>query len=82
MAYELEVLIIDAGDGTIKVSHSFFGETEEEVRTYYREHMQSCEYFKAAVSEGRAIEELEEIEDDELPDPDDYLEYDDEEDDE
>ena len=79
MAYELEVLIIDEGDQTIKVGHSFFGLTEAEVRTYYREHMESCEYFKAAVKAGRVIEELEEIDDDELPDAEDYLEFDEEE---
>ena len=77
MAYALEVMIIDAGDGTIKVSHTFYGMTEREVRTYFREHQQSCEYFQAAVKEGRVIEELERIDDDELPDAADYEEEDD-----
>ena len=72
MAYALEVAIIDAGDGTIKVSHTFWGETEREVRTYFREHQQSCEYFASAVKEGRTIEDLEEIDDDDLPDPEDW----------
>jgi hypothetical protein len=71
MAYALEVLVIDAGDKTIKVGHTFYGLTEREVRTYYREHQASCEYFAAAVKEGRVIEELEEIDDEDLPDPDD-----------
>lgn len=71
MAYILEVLIVDKGDGSIKVGHQFYGLTEEEVRTYYREHQGSCEYFTAAVREGRAIETLEEVDDDELPDQDD-----------
>jgi len=74
MAYALEVLIIDEGDGTIKVGHTFYGETEREVRTYFREHQQSCEYFAAAVKAGRALEELEEIDDDELPDAADFEE--------
>jgi pyrroloquinoline quinone (PQQ) biosynthesis protein C len=72
MAYALEALIIDVGDGTIKVGHTFYGVTEREVRTYFREHQQSCEYFQAAVKDGRVIEELEEIDDDELPDAEDF----------
>ena len=78
MAYSLEVLIIDGGDQTIKVAHTFYGLTEAEVETYKREHLASCEYFRSAMNEGRVIEDLEEIDDDDLPDPDDYLEEDDE----
>ena len=72
MAYALEVSIVDGGDSTIKVVHTFYGVTEEEVRTYYREHTHSCEYFNAAVKEHRVIEELEEIDDDELPTVEEY----------
>jgi hypothetical protein len=71
MAFALEIAVIDKGDRTIKVIHTFYGLTEHEVRTYCREHQGSCEYFQAAVREGRTIEDLEEIDDDELPDPDD-----------
>jgi hypothetical protein len=78
MAYALEVHIIDEGDHTIKVSHTFWGETEREVRSYKREHQQSCEYFAAAVKAGRVIEELEEIDEDDLPDADE-LEFEEEE---
>jgi hypothetical protein len=67
MAYKLEVSIVDAGDGTIKVVHQFFGVTEQEVETYKREHLADCGYFKSAAAQGRTIEELEEIDDDELP---------------
>jgi hypothetical protein len=70
MAYILEILIIDGGDETIKVGHQFYGQTEAEVRTYYREHLHSCEYFKSAVKEGRVIEDLEEVDDCDLPDAD------------
>jgi hypothetical protein len=68
VAFILKVYVIDAGDKTIKVGHEFYGLTEAEVDTYYREHVGSCEYFKAAVAENRVIEELEEVDDDELPD--------------
>jgi len=74
MAYILEVLIIDKGDETIKVGHTFYGMTEREVRTYFREHVASCEYFAAAVREGRVIEDLSEVDADELPDADEYEE--------
>ena len=74
MAVLLEVHIVDAGDQTIKVTHSFWGETKREVETYKREHLASCEYFRAAEQSGRTIEELTEIEDDELPDPDEFEE--------
>jgi hypothetical protein len=76
MPYALEVSIIDAGDNTIKVVHTFYGVTEEEVRTYYREHTHSCEYFKSAVKDGRVIEELDEIDDDELPEVEEFDEED------
>ena len=77
MAFSLEVFIIDAGDQTIKVGHTFYGVTEAEVETYKREHLSSCEYFASADREGRIIEVLEEIDDDELPEPDDFSEDDD-----
>jgi hypothetical protein len=79
MAYLLEVAIIDGGDRTIKVVHQFFGVTEREVETYKREHLSSCEYFRAAEREGRTIEELEEIDASELPTEEDYEEFEEEE---
>src|SRR5215469_15402023 len=69
VAYVLTVYIIDAGDRTIKVGHNFYGLTEKECDTYYREHTASCEYFQAAVKENRTIEEIEEVEDLDLPTP-------------
>lgn len=72
MAYVLEVAIIDGGDNTIKVVHQFFGLTATEVETYKREHLGSCEYFRSAERDGRTVEELERIDDDELPTPEDY----------
>jgi len=78
MAYELEVAIIDGGDRTIKVVHLFYGLTVREVETYKREHLASCEYFRSAEKEGRTVEELSEIDDDELPTEEDYDEEEDE----
>jgi len=72
MAYCLEVAIIDGGDRAIKVVHQFFGYSEREVETYKREHLASCEYFRAAERDGRTIEELEEIDESELPTEEDY----------
>lgn len=67
MAVKITVDVVDPVDQTIKVSHIFWGETEEEARTYYTEHLASCEYFRAAADDDRVIEEIEEIDDDELP---------------
>ena len=73
MAFILEVLIIDAGDNTIKVGHNFYGLTEKECETYKREHLASCDYFRTAEREGRTIEEVWELDPDEkLPEPSDY----------
>ena len=72
MAYCLEVAIIDGGDRVIKVVHQFFGYSEREVETYKREHLASCEYFRTAERDGRTIEELEEIDESELPTEEDY----------
>jgi len=69
MAFVLHVLIIDAGDHTIKVGHEFFGLTEKECQTYFREHTGTCEYFAAAVKENRVIVEWEEVDEEDLPDP-------------
>jgi pyrroloquinoline quinone (PQQ) biosynthesis protein C len=66
MAFDLEILIVDPSDKTIKVGHHFYGLTEEEARHYFKEHL-ACEYLAAAVREGRTIETLDEIDDDELP---------------
>jgi len=77
MAYLLEIAILDGGDRTIKVVHQFFGVSEREVETYKREHIGSCEYFKAAERDGRTLESIEEIDDDELPTADDWEDDDD-----
>jgi len=78
VAFILEVMIVDAGDGAIKVGHQFFGLTEAECEEYKREHLASCEYFRAAEKAGNIIEDWQEIDDDELPDPADFDESEDE----
>jgi hypothetical protein len=82
MACILEVLIVDGGDKTIKVGHTFYGLTEREARMYYREHLSSCEYFRAAEKEGRVIEEVEHVDASELPSLEDYEEEEEEEEEE
>ncbi len=74
MAFALHIDIVDPGDDTIKVSHTFWGLTQAEVYTYKREHLASCEYFQSAEQEGRTIEDLEEISADDLPDTEEYEE--------
>lgn len=72
MAYLLEVAIIDAGDGEIKVVHQFFGLTPAECETYKREHLEGCGYFRSAEKEHRTVESLDLIPNKELPTLDDY----------
>jgi hypothetical protein len=67
MAYRLDVDVVDPSDGTIKVTHTFWGMTEKEARDYFNEHIESCEYFRAAVEEGRVIEDGEQIPEEDLP---------------
>lgn len=73
MAFLLEIAIVDA-DREIKVVHQFFGITEREVRTYKREHLENCSYFKTAETEGRTLETLERIPLGDLPTTNDYEE--------
>jgi len=61
MAYKLTVFIVNPDDEQIYVEHNFYGETKADAEHVKREHIASCEYFKAAESEGRTIEEGEEI---------------------
>lgn len=72
MAYLLEVAIIDAGDGEVKVVHQFYGVTRHECETYKREHLEGCGYFRAAEQENRTRETLDVIEESELPTEEDY----------
>lgn len=81
MAFLLEVAIIDGGDQTIKVVHQFYGLSRKEVETYRREHLSNCGYFRSAENDDRTIEQLEEIEDSELPTREDYEEEEEEYDD-
>lgn len=74
MAYLLETAIVDGGDGEIKVVHQFFGLTKKEVENYKREHLNNCDYYATAEREGRTLESLEKIADDDLPTSEDYAE--------
>jgi hypothetical protein len=72
MAWILWTWIEDAGDEEIKVGHSFYGLDKPECLTYYREHISSCEYFDAAVRDGRVYGEWEEVAEKDLPDPEEF----------
>lgn len=67
MAYKIVVDIVDPGDEEIKVSHIFWGHTEQEARTNYVHHLSTCDYFQSAAEEERLIEEEFEISEDDLP---------------
>jgi hypothetical protein len=74
MAVALHVYIVDPGDEEIKVEHIFYGMTDKQAQTYRDEHLGSCSYFSAAEKAGNVIEEIEEISEDEIPQPEDFEE--------
>jgi hypothetical protein len=67
MAWILESFIVNPDDEVVMMSHRFFGHTQAECKSTYDEHVQSCEYFKAAINEGRTQEEWLQIPEEELP---------------
>jgi len=67
MAYKLTVFIVNPDDEQIYVEHNFYGETKADAEHVKREHIASCEYFRAAEAEGRTVEEGEEIEAEDWP---------------
>lgn len=67
MAHKIVIDIVDPGDGKIKVTHIFWGETEAEAKTNYTHHLAACEYFQSAAEEGNVIEESFEIPLEEIP---------------
>jgi len=66
MAYELSVDMVDA-DGEISVTHSFWGMTEKETEDAMETHLKADAALSAAVDECRTIDNLEEIDDADLP---------------
>lgn len=71
MAYELTVDLIEhqAGEEVIRMSLIFWGDSEAECAQTWAELKNKFEFFAAAEREGRTVEELAEIDDDERPCP-------------
>lgn len=71
MAYALTIDLIEhhAGEEVIRMSLTFWGDSEAECAQTWAELKNKFEFFAAAEREGRTIEELEEIDDDERPCP-------------
>ena len=53
MAWAKHVYIINPEDEEIFVEHIFYGDTKDEAEQVEKEHLGSCEYFRAAEQEGR-----------------------------
>lgn len=70
MAWALHVYTVDPGDHTVKVEHIFYGLTKAEAEDYYKEHLDSCNYFRPAETEGRNVQEWEEIDEEDIPEMD------------
>jgi hypothetical protein len=64
MAFALTVDKLES-DGTIRVRHIFFGETEDECEALRDSHGAGCAAFGPALEAERVIEEMEEV--DEIP---------------
>jgi hypothetical protein len=64
MAYALHV-DKEESDGTIRIRHTFYGDTLEECERLRDHHGEGCKAFGPALDQGRFIEESEEI--DEIP---------------
>ena len=64
MAIVLTVDKLEA-DGTIRVRHTFFGETIEECERLRDQHAEGCRAFGPALDGDQVIEEVEEV--DEIP---------------
>jgi hypothetical protein len=77
LAIELRAHLVDPEDGRIHVTHIFWGEDEAECRENMEAHAATCEKFGPALAHGDVIEEIIEIDDDQLPDPEDFEDEDD-----
>lgn len=64
MAWALHVDKLEP-DETIRIRHTFFGETQTECRELASEHAHGCKAFGPALEAEKVIEEWEEI--DEIP---------------
>lgn len=64
MAYQLTAWKIE-GDGSVRVKHTFYGETEAEAQEHFDEHVSICPKFGPAERDGDVESVMEEI--DELP---------------
>jgi len=78
MPYAIESSIFENDVCTVR--HVFFGETEADAEKMRKHYLESCEYFRAAVSEKRVDEETFEV--DRVPTPEDPDEFDDDGEDE
>ena len=67
MAWELHSYIVNPDDKRIYLKHVFFGRTKEECLAVKGEHLESCEYFRAAEAEGRTDDQWEQIDAADLP---------------
>jgi hypothetical protein len=67
MAWELHSYIVNPDDRKIFLKHVFYGETKDECLQVKREHLASCEYYRAAEDEGRTDDKWEQIASSALP---------------
>jgi hypothetical protein len=67
MAWALAVYFAGKSGRTVDLAHVFYGLTRAECRDYFREHCESCAYFKKVVDEKHYAEDWEALLASELP---------------
>lgn len=67
MAWELHSYIVNPDDKRIYLKHVFYGHTKDECQQVKKEHLASCEYYRAAEAEGRTDDKWEAIDDADMP---------------
>jgi hypothetical protein len=66
VAFALTVDKLDP-KGKISVRHTFYGDTPEECEQLRDHHAEGCKAFGPALEQKKVIEDLEEIDDDDVP---------------
>lgn len=61
MAWELHSYIVNPDDEKVFMKHVFYGETKDACEQVKAEHLESCEYYRAAEEEGRTDDKWEEV---------------------
>lgn len=82
MAFQLQVDIVDKADDAIHATVIFWGKSKAEVESHYATALTAWPYLAEAEQQERVCEELNEVDDDQLPEVEDEEEDEEEEEEE